>query len=163
VTSVVPRVVKVRDIESLVIWNWRGRARLHGAGLRLVWPVVMSSELVDLRWRSTLTYVQTLTTADGHSVSARALLIWRPEDVLLMIQKSADYGDRTAEVTQSCVQSVLSRLTIGDLRGDVANKHLVTRTSRAMGVIGIEVHSCRLVELVSSPALRLINDAAGSE
>jgi regulator of protease activity HflC (stomatin/prohibitin superfamily) len=163
IISVFPRLVKVRDIETIVIWDWRGRMRAAGPGLHIVWPLVASYEIVDMRWRTAITFVQTVTLADGASVSARTMLLWRPRDAFAMVAQSTDGEERTAEVSQTMVTQVLHQQQTAGLRELAGLNTQLTELAKAeLNQCGIEIKYCRFTELTLSRAYRLINDH-GSE
>lgn len=132
---------------------------MHGPGIIWYWPLVTEVEHVDIRWKSCVSHVQSITMADGTSVSARAMTLWRPVDVLTAIQENEDYGDRVAETALCAVVDVLNPLTKEFLcQGRVLNQALTEETRTQLAECGIEVKRSKFTELVIARPIRLIND-----
>ncbi|MCP4896258.1 MAG: hypothetical protein GY906_04715 [bacterium] len=160
-TAFVPRMIKIPPTHRLVKWSQCEEATLHGPGLVWYWPLVTEILEVDVRWVSTITYVQSVTMQDGTGVSARGKLVWAPTDVLHAVTENADYEDRVSETLLSCVVETLSTCEKDSLRHVVAMNFALTVTCReALEPLGIDVQSACFTELVTSPAFRLINDGS---
>lgn len=159
-TAFVPRFNKVPPTHRMVKWSSCGEATLHGPGKIWHWPLITEMEIVDIRYDSCITHVQSITLADGTSVSARAMTLWRPEDVLMCITENRDYADRVAETALSCVVDVLSTVRKEHLQTVVALNFALTQETRTqLAECGVDVKRCKFTELVVSPAFRVINDA----
>lgn len=144
----------------MVKWTKCGEATLHGPGLIWYWDLVTEHELVDMRWRSIIMHVQSVTMTDGTSVSARAMTLWRPSDPLAAVGENEDFPDRVGETSLSCVADVLSGLGREQLKVMGAlNATLTLETRAQLDECGVEVKRCKFTELVVSPAFRIINDA----
>jgi regulator of protease activity HflC (stomatin/prohibitin superfamily) len=159
-TAFVPRFEKVPPTFRMIKWPNCGDGTLHGPGCIWYWPLVTDHETVDIRWQSTVTTVQSLTMADGASVSARVLTLWKVIDPLLAVGENADYSDRAAEVSQSVVVDVLGKCMAEHLRTvEALNFATTVEVRRELEEIGLEVKRSKFTELVISPAFRIINDA----
>lgn len=124
------------------------------------WPLVTEIQEVDIRWKSLVTHVQTITLADGTTVSARTLTRWKPEDVLRCATGEEDYADTVAETAQSVLVDVLGVCDATFLKQSSSlNAALTLAMQEELGEIGVKVQKCKFTELCISPAFRLINDA----
>lgn len=158
-TAWCPRFERVPPTHKMIKWSSCQEGTLHGPGLVWYWPLVTEHELVDIRWQSTVTSVQSLTMADGVAVSARVLTLWKVEDPLVAVGENADYTDRAAEVSQSVVVDVLGKTVSEHLKTVEALNFAATIEIRSELVeIGLEVKKSKFTELVVSPAFRIIND-----
>lgn len=160
ITSWIPRIHKVPPTHRLVKWSKCGTGTLHGPGIIWYWPIVTEIEDVDIRWKTIVTHVQSVTMADRKTVSARVLVVWRPDDPLLAVGENEDYSDRVAETSQSVLVDVLGSIP-SECLGQVAvlNGTLTMSVRAEMSQLGIEVARCTFTELCESPAFRIINDA----
>lgn len=159
-TCIIPRLVRVPTTHRLVKWSWCQEISDHGPGIHWYWPVVTEMLLVDMRWKSCVNYVQTVTMQDGTTVSARAMTVWRPYDLTLMVGQNEDYADRVAETSLSTVVDVLCPLSAQQLKCVGALNYALTAENRTqLAACGIEVVSSKFTELAVSPAYRLINDS----
>jgi len=158
-TSFVPRFQKVAPTDRLIKWSRCQEATLHGPGLVWYWPIITEVEQVDTRWRSTVTCAQTVTLADGTTVSARTLTRWKPSDIVLAVSSEADYSDTVAETAQGVLVDVLSSIDGTLLKNTKALSVALTLDLQAqMREIGIQVKKCTFTELCITPAFRLINE-----
>lgn len=158
-TAWCPRFHKVPPTHRLVKWVYCGKGTLHGPGIVWYWPLVTEVEEIDVRWKSMITHVQTVTLSDGVTVSARTLTRWRPVDPLKCVTSEEDYADTVAETAQSVLVDVLSPCPYNMLKESVAlNTTLTLAMKKEMADIGVEIKKCKFTELCSSPAFRLIND-----
>ena len=159
ITSIFPRLVKVCCTERMVLFQPSGRIEERSPGLHVCWPVIQEYQVIDIRWKSALSYVQTLTLADGNQLTLRTLTVWRPEDVICMIQSSEDYEDRVSEMALSVVVDCLAGATVADLQDtQQINAELTEEISDRLLRVGVEVDSCKLTECVRCRSVRLIND-----
>jgi regulator of protease activity HflC (stomatin/prohibitin superfamily) len=159
-TAWCPRFTKVPPTHRLVKWSKCGEGTEHGPGLIWYWPLVTETEEVDVRWVPSVTSVQSLTLADGESVSARVLVVWRVVDALHAIGENSDYSERCGDVAQSVVVGVIGKSLVEHLRHTEALNFAVTLEIRGeLEKLGLEVDLCKFTELVVSPAFRVINDA----
>lgn len=160
VTAFLPRYHKVPPTSRLVKWQKCKEGTLHGPGLVWHWPLVTEVEEIDVRWKSLVTHVQTVTLADGVTVSARTLTRWKPCDPLKCVTEEEDYEDTVGEAAQSVLVDVLSPCTSDMLKTSGAlNVALSLAMQEEMRGIGVQVKKCKFTELCVSPAFRLINDA----
>lgn len=159
-TCWIPRLHKCPPTHRIIKWAACGEGKECGPGLIWYWPVVTEIEECDIRWESTVTTVQSITMIDGKTVSARVLVVWRPDDVLFAVGENRDYSDRVAETAQSVLVDVLGSLpseTLSQVK--VLNATLTMSVKKEMDEMGIQVHTATFTELCTSPAFRLINDA----
>ena len=158
-TAWCPRWKLVPPTERLVKWSNCQEATLHGPGRIWHWPLVTETEVCDIRWKSLLTCVQTVTLKDGTTVSARTLTRWRPSDILLAITHEEDYADTVAETAQSVLVDVLSTCNRDMIKETKSlNVALTLEMQGEMKDIGISIKKCKFTELCIAPAFRLIND-----
>jgi len=157
--SVVPRMKKVPPTHRMIKWSHCKEGTLHGPGLIWHWPLVTEEQVVDMRWESTINYVQAVTMADGTSVSARGKIVWRLSDPLTAVEDNHEFWDRVPEQMLSATVCVLGACHKSDLRNTVSMNMMLTIECRErIEPIGVEVKECAFTELVVSPAFRLIND-----
>lgn len=158
-TAWCPRLVKVPPTHRLVKWSLCQTATLHGPGLIFYWPLVTEVELHDIRAVSTVMYVQSMTLIDGTSVSARGKVVWQPGDLIHAVNVNSDYNDRVAEILLTCIVEFLPTHQRHDLH-DVAtiNEQLTGIVTEKMVKLGIDVEEVSFIELVISPAFRIVND-----
>lgn len=160
ITAWCPKFYKVPPTHRLVKWSSCQEGTLHGPGIIWYWPIVTDVEEVDIRWKSLLTHVQTVTLIDGTTVSARTLTRWKPEKPLDCVTNEEDYADTVAETAQSILVDVLSTCNCDMLKSSKAlNVALTLAMQEEMRDIGVKVKKCKFTELCISPAFRLINDA----
>ena len=158
-TAWCPRWKLVPPTERLIKWSNCGEATIHGPGRIWHWPLVTEIEACDIRWKSLLTHVQTITLTDGKAVSARTLTRWRPDDLLTCVCSEEDYSDTVAEMAQSVLVDVLSTCNSDMIKSAKAlNVALTVEMADEMREIGIAVKKCKFTELCVSPAFRIIND-----
>lgn len=158
-TAWCPRFQRVPPTFRLVKWSRCRAGTLHGPGIVWYWPLVTEIEDIDIRWKSCVTHVQSITMSDGTQVSVRAMTLWRPSDPLQAVQENEDYADRVAEMSLCCVVDVLNPLTKDLLReGRVLNEALTQETRTQLAECGIEVLRTKFTELAIARPLRLIND-----
>jgi regulator of protease activity HflC (stomatin/prohibitin superfamily) len=106
-----------------------------------------------------VTHVQTITLADGVTVSARTLTRWKPQDPLRCVVEEEDFEDTVGETAQSVLVDVLGTCTSDMLKQSAAlNVALTLAMQEEMRGIGVRVKKCKFTELCNSPAFRLIND-----
>lgn len=159
-TAWCPRLTRVPPTHRMVKWSKCGEGTLHGPGIIWHWPIVTETEDVDVRWGSCLCHVQSVTLADGVSVSARARTVWRVGDILTAVGVNQDYEDRVADSTMAAIVAELSRTNQAQLRDVGAlNVSLTMANKSRLSECGIEVASCEYAELVVSPAYRIINES----
>ena len=160
-TAVVPRFVRVPPTHKLVKWPMCKEGVVCDNGIVWYWPLFTETHEVDIRWVSTITYVQSVTLSDGVSVSARGKLVWAADDVLTLVEENADYEDRVSEILLSSVVETLSPCQSSDLKVLAALNFALTTVAREkLEPIGVMVESACFTELVTSPAYRLINDGS---
>jgi regulator of protease activity HflC (stomatin/prohibitin superfamily) len=158
-TAWCPQFHKVPPTHRIVKWQKCRKGTLHGPGIVWYWPLVTEVEVIDIRWKSLVTHVQTVTLADGVSVSARTLTRWKPSDALKCVTEEEDYEDTVGEAAQSVLVDVLSPCTYDMLKqSNALNVALSLAMQEELRVIGVQVKKCKFTELCSSPAFRLIND-----
>lgn len=160
-TSFVPRMVRVPPTHKLVKWPMCKDGVICDNGIHWYWPLFTEIEEVDIRWVSTITYVQSVTLSDGVSVSARGKLVWAPDDVLTLVEQNSDYEDRVSEILLSAVVETLSPCRNEDLKTlEALNFALTVVCRQKLEELGVAVESACFTELVNSPAFRLINDGS---
>lgn len=160
ITAWCPQFQKIPPTTRLVKWRKCREGTLHGPGVIWYWPLVTEVQEIDVRWKSLLTHVQTITLADGVTVSARTLTRWKPSDPLKCVTQEEDYEDTVGEAAQSVLVDVLSPCTFDMLKQSKAlNVALTLAMQEELRDIGVQVKKCKFTELCSSPAFRLINDA----
>lgn len=158
-TAWCPRFIKIPPTHRLVKWSNCKPGTLHGPGRIWYWPLVTEIVDVDLRWKSLVTHVQTITLTDGTSVSARTLTRWKPSDALAVVTGEEDYADTVGESAQSVLVDVLSGCDTAMLKQSKALSVALTLSMQEeMRAIGVEVQKCKFTELCNSPAFRIIND-----
>lgn len=158
ITSWCPRFERIPPTFRMVKWSRCQEATLHGPGIVWYWPLVTEKVDVDIRWKSLMTCVQTVTLADGSTVTARTMTRWRPADVLLVVNSEEDYNDTVAETATSVLVDVLTSCTKDMLsQSNVLNATLTLAMQQELGELGIQVQKCKFTELVASRAYRLIN------
>lgn len=158
-TAWCPRYERVPPTFRMVKWSRCREATLHGPGLIWFWPLVTEKEDVDVRWKSLVTHVQTITLSDGTTVSARTLTRWKPLDILKVVTSEEDYSDTVAETAQSVLVDVLGSCDASFLKQSKAlNVALTLAMQEELSEIGVQVKKCKFTELCMSPAFRIIND-----
>lgn len=154
---VVPKMIRVTPTHDLVKWPFCREAIVCGPGIIWYWPLFSEVQLVDIRWQSTLCYLQTITMRDGTTITARALCIWRVDDPATAVVENADYGDRTSELTQSIVANLLASVGKDQLITVAAlNATLSMDCKQQMREVGIEVKECMFTELAVTKTIRLM-------
>ena len=157
---VIPKMVRVTPTHDLVKWPFCREAVVYGSGIIWYWPLFTEVQLVDIRWQSTLCYLQTITMRDGTTITARALCIWRVDDPATAVVENADYGDRTSELTQSIVANLLASVSKQQLITVTAlNAALTLDAKQQMREVGIEVRDCMFTELAVTKTIRLMGQA----
>ena len=157
---IVPKMVRVTPTHDMVKWPFCREAVVCGPGIIWYWPLFTEVQLVDIRWQSTLCYLQTITMRDGTTVTARALCIWRVDDPITSVVDNADYADRTAELTQSIVANLLASVTREQLVTVAAlNAALSMECRQQMREVGIQVKDCMFTELAVTKTIRLMGQA----
>ncbi len=160
-TAFCPRFAKVAPTTRMVKWSRCRTGKLHGPGIVWYWPLVTEVEYIDIRWKSLVTHVQTITLSDGTTVSARTLTRWKPSNALSCVTQEEDYADTVAETAQSVLVDVLGPIPRSMLQESKALNTTLTMAMREeMVEIGVDVKKCKFTELCVSPAFRLINDAS---
>lgn len=158
-TAWCPRFCKVPPTFRMVKWSKCREATLHGPGLVWYWPLVTETMMVDLRWESLVTHVQTITLADGTSVSARTLTRWKVEDPVHCATQEKDYADTVGDAAQSILVDVLSPCGHDMMiQARALNVALTLAMQEELREVGVRVKKCKFTELCVSPALRIIND-----
>lgn len=158
-TAWIPQYEKVPPTFRMVKWSRCREGSLHGPGIVWYWPMVTEIDHVDIRWKSCVTHVQSITMSDGTQVSVRAMTLWRPSDPLKAVQENEDHADRVAETSLCCVVDVLNPLTKDLLcEGRVLNEALTQETRTQLAECGIEILRSKFTELAIARPLRLIND-----
>lgn len=159
-TAWCPRFVKIPPTHRLVKWSNCGDGSLHGPGKIWHWPLVTEIEDIDLRWKSLVTHVQTITLSDGVTVSARTLTRWKPSDPLVLVSGEEDYNDTVAETAQSVLVDVLGSCDSSFLKQSAALSVALTLAMQdELREVGVQIQKCKFTELCMSPAFRIINDA----
>lgn len=159
-TAWCPRFHRVPPTHRLVKWSRCRTGTLHGPGIVWYWPLLTEIEDVDIRFKSCVSHVQSITLSDGTPVSARAMTLWKPNNPLQAIEENEDYADRVAETALSCVVDVLSPMPKEMLcELSALNQALTDETRTQLDECGIEVKRCKFTELVVARPFRLINDA----
>jgi len=160
-TAFCPRFAKVPPTDRMVKWSRCKQGTLHGPGIVWYWPLVTDVQPIDVRWKSLVTCVQTITLADGTTVSARTLTRWKPKDALKCVIEEEDFADTVAETAQSVLVDVLGPIHREHLqKGSALNATLTMAMREELVDIGVDVKKCKFTELCVSPAFRLINDAS---
>lgn len=158
-TAWCPRFTKIPPTHRLVKWVKCEGGTVHGPGLIWYWPLVSETEEADVRWVPSVTEVQSITMADGASVSARVVIIWKVIDVLTAVESNSDYSDRATDIAQAVVLDVLGSATSEHLKTQGALAFAVGMEVRqALGKIGLGVDEVKFTELVISPAVRVIRN-----
>ena len=158
-TAWCPQFKRVPPPFRLVKWRRCREGTLHGPGVVWYWPLVTEVEEVDIRWKSLVTHVQTVTLSDGVTVSARTLTRWRPCNPLKCVTQEEDFTDTVGETAQSVLVDVLGSCTSDMLKQSKAlNVGLTLAMQEEMRDIGVQVKKCKFTELCTSPAFRIIND-----
>lgn len=160
-TAWCPRFEKITPTDRLIKWSRCREGTIHGPGIIWYWPLVSEVERCDIRWKSMMTSVQTITIADGTPVSARTLTRWRPEDPLHCVTSEEDYADTVAETAQSVLVSVLGSCTTDTIKHcEALNLALTIEMREVLSEIGVGVKAAKFTELCVSPAFRIINDGS---
>lgn len=154
-----PRFVRIPPTHRMIKWARCRDATEHGPGIIWYWPLVTERIDVDIRWKSLLTCVQTVTMADGLPVTARTMTRWKPTDVVNLVSSEEDYEDTVAETAQSVLVDVLTTCNSDFIsKASALNFSLTIAMREEMKDLGIEIQKCKFTELVVSPAFRLINE-----
>lgn len=157
-TAWCPRFERVPPTYRMVKWSRCQEATLHGPGIVWYWPLVTEKQDVDVRWKSLVTCVQTVTLADNAAVTARTMTRWRPEDVIKVVSSEEDYEDTVGETATSILVDVLTSCNRDMISQTGAlNVALTLAMQEEMREIGIQIQKCKFTELVVTPAFRLIN------
>lgn len=160
-TSVVPRLIRITETERGVKWPSCGKPVTLEPGLHWYWPIVTEYETIDVRWRSTVMYAQTITLQDGTSVTARAMTTWRASDAAKCLCESEDIADRVGETTLATVASVLSSIGKEQLQStNPVNFQITMENREKLAEYGVELKETLLTELAVSRVLRLIGAAS---
>jgi len=142
----------------MVKWSRCQEGSVHGPGIIWYWPLVTEKFDVDVRWKSLVTCVQTVTLADNVAVTARTLTRWKPEDVLKVVSSEENFEDTVGETATSVLVDVLTTCNRDMMcQTGALNVALTLAMQEEMREIGIKVQKCKFTELVVTPSFRLIS------
>lgn len=154
-----PRLKHVEKNQVCVIFT-RGKAKAYGPGLHLYWPV-WSRPVVCPATRQTMTLEsQTLSTADGKGVAARAQVVIVISDPILALVETSSIEEAVVDMAMSGVKAVISKTKLEDL---IANSRAVdaaiSRRVRAeLKPFGVDVIRCFLSDFAAARVICLVRD-----
>lgn len=154
--SIFPRLVKIRATHRGVKWPFCREPREMLPGLRIVWPIFDEWDVIVVARQTDDLPPQTLTLADGTTVAVAGLAIYKVGDVV------AAYGERNWDVTStlrdlsmSAIAEVVTTLRKEELKNlGPINDRITSLVREWSEEYGVEVQSCRLVEVSVARTIR---------
>lgn len=158
--SFVPRLVKIRATHRGVKWPRCRQPVEMKPGLRVVWPLVSDYEVFVIARQTNSLPPQSLTLADGSTVTVKGLTVFSIENVVAACgQRNWDVISTVEDLSMAAITETICKLTREDLRRLSGINSRITRKARTyLKEYGVEVERCRLVEISSSRTIRLLGE-----
>jgi regulator of protease activity HflC (stomatin/prohibitin superfamily) len=157
-----PRLVIVRANEGGVRWKYGKKVLKLEPGLIIYWPLFTVVEVTSTARQTLLTGTQSLTTADGRTVSLSLLLVYRVTNPVAALNNTFEYEDTLDDVSKTAAVDVVSSHAYDwvheQITGEVEDT--IFRTARnEMRKYGVSVESASIVDFTSARAYRLLGDS----
>ena len=135
-----PRIKHVEKNQACVFFT-RGKAKAVGPGLHLYWPL-WSRPVVQSSVRATFTLMtQSLTTADGKTVTARAQVVTTIADPILAFVETSSIEEAVVDMAMSGVKSVISKTNLSELisKSRAVDAAITRRVRAELKPFGVDV------------------------
>lgn len=149
--------VVVMPWETVVRCRMGNRVAVWGPGWHVRIPFVDTLHVINTRLRIGIAPTQTLTTLDRQPLSVAFSVGFRIVDARAALMRFAEPEQSVSALAQSVVADVVSTRNLADLRcSDV--EQAVTEKLRSVCEGSMEVEFVRVLDFVSAPTLRLLQE-----
>lgn len=140
----------------------RGRTEEKGPGLHWYWPVTTTPSAYPVVRQVLSLPTQTLTTKDGRTVIAGAVVVYSIANLTAFMVENYDAEDSVGELSEAGVRKAVTERTfkqLQDAQADVDSR-LSARTQRLLAPLGVEVEYVRLTDFAPSSVVSLQGEVA---
>ena len=105
----------VMEYERLVVFKFGEFQKVEEPGLRFLWPIINSGELINMKTRTSDVPKQEVITSDNVSVNVDAVLFYKvvsPQDAIINID---NFDKATQELTQSTLRNICGQKELDEL------------------------------------------------
>jgi len=125
-------------------------------GFHMKWPFVEEAIEVLTTVTTIRLPAQTITTADGKSIVASAMVKYSIRDVQPYITEITDQHDVLADVTCGSIRMAVREMTADQLVAEPPERRVVELVRKQVNEYGFKVHSVTFIDLAAVKTLRLI-------
>lgn len=145
----------IKEYERGVIYTLGKYTGTRNAGLQLVFPVIQSMVIVDVRVRTDDIPAQDLISKDNVSVRVSGVLNYRVIDPSMAINRNEDFLFRTNQMAQTTLRSVLGQHDLDDMLSKRAelNKAIQEELDGQTEGSGIKVISVEIKHVDIDPSM----------
>lgn len=137
-------------------------ARLLGPGLYLKLPVLDQVRVESVRRRSAMLPTQTLSTADGHSLTVGAVIFYRIENLERLFCGLHHAEDTISQTGQGLVAQEVFSAARDDLKPDGLAARLSVKLQGALTRYGLAEVEFQVTDFAYVRAIRLMQDSRWS-
>jgi len=157
--SWLPRLLVVLSSEKGIRYRHGSEVSVLEPGLHVYWPIVTRVHVVNVMRQVLNLSMQTLTTAEGRTIIASGVLVYRITDVTKYLVANHDADAGIDEVTCAAIRQVLLAMDM-DLIHDASvgggmDDKLRRQARKALAPFGVRVESCRLTDCAQARVLSL--------
>lgn len=157
--SWIPRLVIVLASEKGIRYRRGSEVSVLEPGLHVFWPIVTKIQLVNVQRSVQNLSTQTLTTADGLSVIASGVLVYRVDDVERYLVQNHDAEAGIDEVACAAIRQVMLSMTLNAIHeasiGGGLNDRLRREARKSLGPFGVKVEYLRLTDCAPAQVFSL--------
>ncbi|KKN42484.1 hypothetical protein LCGC14_0712940 [marine sediment metagenome] len=154
----VPRLRIVNTTLGAVKFVHGRTPKALGPGLHWYWPLVTEFSAYPTARQANALPPQTLMTSDGRSVAVSALIVYKVEDIELLVAHTFDPDNTVEDIAQGAVHDVLSQQTWEQLftGGRPLYTALRQEAQKGLSPFGVKVLRVSLIDLVPCRTIRLM-------
>lgn len=156
----------INEYERGVIFFLGKHIGMYGSGLKIVLPILMTWERIDLRTKTVDVPEQDCITKDNVSIKANAVLFYMVSDANLAIIKVENFDYAVSQIAQTTMRDVIGEIELDDLLGkrDTVSKRIREIVDKATDPWGIKVEGVELKHVELPETLkRVISQEAEAE
>lgn len=157
--SWIPRLVIVLASEKGIRYRHGSDVSVLDPGLHVYWPIVTRVQIVNVNRQVLNLSMQTLTTADGRTIIASGVLVYRIVDVERYLVANHDADAGIDEVTCAAIRQVLLAMDLELIQaasvGGGMDDKLRRQARKVLASFGVRVESCRLTDCAQARVLSL--------
>lgn len=171
IASLIPRWHFTRATHEGVAYIFGHKVKKWGPGPHFYWPLVTEIDEIPVVRQTMDLPEQTLTTKDGETVLASAVITYRVADVVVALSQQWDYEDTVMDLSQVALRDYICERDFDEiaLKRRQSGKQMGTQANDDLKDWGVEVINMRLQEFAKTKAISLhgsgnmVYDVPGSD